>query len=451
MDIVKYLVLLISCFIISKNTYSQGDVSWISDNDFKFLESLTKDVLESSRIYPGGTVPLGHGLNNTGGVVVRPGGRDCYPAFWIRDYAMSLDCGFVPAKEQEHMLLLAASTQCGQTWIADEGGMIPQGSVADHIRMDNSLPIYFPGTYNYEKQGIPSWGMVPPYGDQFLFIHMAYYYLQSTSDTSILTTKINGTPLIDRLELAYNVPPTRNGSPVVYTTDAFRGVDFGFRDAIIITGDLCYPTILKYRASIEMAKLYEMLGYEGKAKKYINIALGIKDAIPKIFMDEDGMLRASTGRSSQPDVWGTALAVYYDIIDGSGRMKTCSYLAGSYLNGTLAFRGNVRHVLTSNDSNASTAWEATRPGLKKNTYQNGAYWGTPVGWVCFAIAQANPQLAKKMFKEYVDELRENDYRKGEGFGAPYECFNRDGEKQNPVYLTSVTCPYAVVKQKIKKD
>ncbi len=450
MNIFKYFILSLFCFIISINAFSQEDVSWLSDRDFKFLEGLTQDVLESSRIYPGGAVPLGYGLNNTGGVLVRPGGRDCYPAFWIRDYAMSLDCGFIPAEEQKHMLLLTASTQCDQTWITDGGSMIPQGSVADHIRMDNSQPIYFPGTYNYEDQGIPSWGMTPPYGDQFFFIHMAYCYLESTSESGILTKKINGTSLIDRLELAYKVPPTRNDSPVVFTTDEFRGVDFGFRDAIIITGDLCYPSILKYRASVEMAKLYDMTGDDAKAKKYQKIALKLKEAIPQKFMDEDGMLRASTGKSSQPDVWSTALAVYLNILEGKERLKTCNYMADSYLKGTLTHRGNVRHILTSDDSNESTAWEVTRPGLKKNTYQNGAYWGTPVGWVCFAIAQVNPRLAKKMFKEYVNELRENDYRKGEEYGAPYECFNQDGEKQNPVYLTSVTCPFAVVKSENKK-
>ncbi len=449
MSIIRF-ILSIFCFTISMNAFSQEDVSWISDRDSKFLEGLTQDVLESSRIYPGGTVPLGYGLNNTGGVLIRPGGRDCYPAFWIRDYAMSLDCAFIPAEEQKHMLLLTASTQCDQTWITDGGSMIPQGSVPDHIRMDNSQPIYFPGTYNYEDQGDPSWGMTPPYGDQFFFIHMAYYYLQSTSDSNILTKKINGTSLIDRLELAYKVPPTRNGSPVVYTTDDFRGVDFGFRDAIIITGDLCYPSILKYRASLEMAKLYDMTGDEAKARKYRDIALKLKKAIPQKFMDEDGMLRASTGKSSQPDVWSTALAVYLNILEGEEHLKTCNYIADSYLKGTLTYWGNVRHILTSDDANESTAWEVTRPNLKKNTYQNGAYWGTPVGWVCFAIAQVNPNLAKNMFKEYVDELRENDYRKGEEYGAPYECFNPDGEKQNPVYLTSVTCPYAVVKSVNKK-
>jgi len=443
----KYLILIVFCLFLVLKAFAQqsGNNSIINNKDFEFLETLTKDVLESSRIYSGQEVPLGFGVNNTGGTLIRPGGRDCYPAFWIRDYAMSLDCGFITVEEQKHMLLLTASTQCDQTWISRGGSMIPTGAIADHIRMDNSLPIYFPGTYSYEDQGTATWGKTPPYGDQFLFVHMAYIYLKTTDDINLLTTKINGTSLIDRLELAFKVPPVNTDNQIVYTTDEFRGVDFGFRDAITITGDLCFPSILKYRASNELAELFEMLGDTLKADKYKNIAKNIRAAIPQLFMDENGMLLASTGKSSQPDVWSTALAIYYNILDDNQSLKSCRYLADAYLKGELAYKGNIRHILTCDDASESSAWKYTSTNLKKDTYQNGAYWGTPVGWVCFAIARADVQLAKKLAGEYINELRENDYRKGKKFGAPYECFNKTGENQNPVYLTSVTCPFAVLK------
>src|SRR5690606_5143946 len=92
-----------------------GDI--LGDEDFMFLESLTKDVLESSRIVPGQVISSDFGPNNTGGVLIRPGGRNAYPSFWIRDYAMSLESGLIPLPEQKHMLRVTASTQCDQTWI----------------------------------------------------------------------------------------------------------------------------------------------------------------------------------------------------------------------------------------------------------------------------------------------------------------------------------------------
>jgi hypothetical protein len=151
---------------------------------------------------------------------------------------MSVDCGFVSEEEQKHMLQLTASTQCDQTWISKTGSIIPLGTIADHIRIDDSKPIYFPGTYDNMNQGGEKWGMVPPYSDQYFFIHMAYNYVKNTGESKILFQEVNGIKLINRLELAYNVPPVQQGGVLVHTSDNFRGVDFGFRDVIYMTGDL---------------------------------------------------------------------------------------------------------------------------------------------------------------------------------------------------------------------
>ncbi|MGV8096104.1 MAG: hypothetical protein AB2L24_29990 [Mangrovibacterium sp.] len=62
------------------NIYGQPDkFPILTESDFGFLEEMTKDVLESSRIYPGQTITSGPLPNNTGGILIRPGGRDCYP------------------------------------------------------------------------------------------------------------------------------------------------------------------------------------------------------------------------------------------------------------------------------------------------------------------------------------------------------------------------------------
>ena len=412
----------------------------LSDEDFKFLETLTETIIDSSRIYPGQKVADQMGNNNTGIVLVKPGGRGSYPAFWIRDYAMSLESGFITKEEQRNMLMLTASTQADRTWITKNGSMIPLGAIADHIRMDDSLPIYFPGTYSFEEQGTPVFGMTPPYGDQFFFVHMAHYYVGTTTDLSILDKEINGLRLIDRLEIAFNVPPSRLDNHIVTTTDHFRGIDFGFRDVMTITGDLCYPSILKFKAALELSELYEKRNNQEKAEKYRFIAAKIKEAIPLLFMDSRGMLKASNGKGSQADVWSTALAIYYNILSNEETEKTSSFLSQTYENGYLSYKGNIRHILTTDDFSDSTAWEFSL--AKKNTYQNGAYWGTPTGWVCYAIAKTNFKLAQKLAKEFIDDLRENDFRKGLEYGAPYECFHPSGHKQNPLYMTTVSCPLA---------
>jgi hypothetical protein len=154
------------------------------------------------------------------------------------------------------------------------------------------------------------------------------------------------------------------------------------------------------------------------------------------------MLLASTGKGKQPDVWSTSLAVYFGILEGDQQKKTCQFLRDAYQKGSLASKGNVRHILTTDDFNTSTAWEFSL--AQKNSYQNGAYWGTPSGWVCYAIAKVDIPAAQKLAKEYIDDLRVGDYRKGIEFGAPWECYNSD-KPQNAVYLTSVSCPLIVFK------
>ena len=139
---------------------------------------------------------------------------------------------------------------------------------------------------------------------------MAFNYIYESRDKNILIEKINDIKLIDRLVLAFNVPPANKDNEIVYTEEKTRGVDFGFRDAIVITGDLCLASILKYNAAKQLSFCFIQLNDQIKANKYLEIAEKLKRSIPSIFQLKNGMMSASTGKSNQPDVWATALAVY---------------------------------------------------------------------------------------------------------------------------------------------
>jgi hypothetical protein len=438
-QILFFAILLMPCALV------QGQHKNILDtNDLTFLEEMVKDVMEASRIYPGQKISKDFGPNQTEGILIRPGGRTSYPAFWIRDYAMSIETGYVSEKEQKHMLVLTASTQSDSLIWTKWGTSIPKGSIADHIRIDDGKPIYFPGTYSFENQGEKKWGMQPPFCDQFFFIQMAYFYVKSFSKTIQLTNEIKGVKLIDRLEMAYQMPPSDTRSHLVQVDETNRGVDFGFRDAIYITGKLCYASLLKYQAAKQMAYLFTKMGNKSKSFRYQQEANLLKLSIIRTFIDARGMLRASTGISAQADVWATSLAIHLGVLTGQSRLKAAQYLRDSYLRGELSQKGNVRHIIKSDDFSSTTAWEKSVVPI--NTYQNGAYWGTPVAWVCQAIAFVDLSSAQKLAKEFIQELREGDFRKGDTFGSPWECFN-DKLTQNPVYLTSVAVPLIIFKKK----
>ena len=437
-QILFFAILLMPCTLV------QGQQkSILGTNDLVFLEQMVKDVMEASRIYPGQKISKDFGPNQTEGVLIRPGGRTSYPAFWIRDYAMSIETGYVSEKEQKHMLDLTASTQSDSLIRTKWGTSIPKGSIADHIRIDDGKPIYFPGTYSFENQGEKKWGMQPPFCDQFFFIQMAYFYVKSFSKTPTLSKEINGVKLINRLEQAYQMPPSHPRSHLVQVDETNRGVDFGFRDAIYITGKLCYASLLKYQAARQMAYLYGKIGNKSMSLRYQQEANLLKISIVSTFIDTRGMLRASTGMSGQADVWATSLAINLGVLTGKSRLKAAQYLRDAYLRGELSQKGNIRHVIKSDDFSATSAWEKSVVPI--NTYQNGAYWGTPVAWVCQAIAFVDLPSAQKLAKEFIQELREGDFRKGDTFGSPWECFN-DKLTQNPVYLTSVAVPLIIFKK-----
>src|SRR5512143_2399664 len=92
--------------------------------DLAFLKSLTGAVLEASRVPPGAKVG-DIGPNTSGGTLIRPGGRGDYPAFWIRDYTMSVECGLVPAADQLHALRYTAAHQVDQETRLPAGSVLP--------------------------------------------------------------------------------------------------------------------------------------------------------------------------------------------------------------------------------------------------------------------------------------------------------------------------------------
>ncbi len=207
-------------------------------------------------------------------------------------------------------------------------------------------------------------------------------------------------------------------------------------------------SILRCRAAEQLADLYRISGSPQEAERYRSLAGTISRDIQATFMRDGGLLRASTGRSAQPDVWGSAFAVYPGVLSTRNARRVSQALARALSDGAIAWQGNIRHVPTDRDFSELSAWEQTVNNVfSRNRCQNGAYWNTPTGWVCHAVAGVDAEAARALALEYVEELRTGDFRRGDEYGSPYECIHPDGDyRQNPVYLTSVTCPLAAFRR-----
>ncbi|MBP1990173.1 hypothetical protein [Paenibacillus eucommiae] len=426
-----------------------------------YLQKLTLSVVDDSRIRPGvslfdlqGGIQLQEQVttmpcvNQTGITLIRPGGWACYPAFWIRDLAMSLDSDAVGLDELKAMIRLTASSQNGPEALRMDDAFVPAFAVPDHINLDGS-PVYFPGTYSSgTDQGGGIWGRIPPYCDYFYFIEMVDYYVRKSGDSGFLNETIQGVTLIERLEQAFLVPEYEPSSGIVKTSLERRAVNFGFNDSIVQSGYLLFATLLKYRAALMLADLLPASGAAGSQNAdYREIAEKIKQNLPTIFGDKSGWLIASTECGKQQDVWGTVYAVYLGLLEGSYLDQALQAIREGYLNGTTCYQGNVRHIPTTNDYSQTSAWEKTATDYPKNVYQNGAYWAAPVGWYAYALSEIEPELATELVEVYIAGIQGEDYRDLHGEGAPWECLHPEGEyRQNGVYMVSVALPYAVFKE-----
>jgi len=78
-----------------------------------------------------------------------------------------------------------------------------------------------------------------------------------------------------------------------------------------------------------------------------------------------------------------------------------------------------------------------KTGCKRDTYQNGAFWGTPVGWYAYTLNRVDPALADKALVDLV-----NDYAvRGVG-----EWVFGDHVALPQGYMSSATLPLAGIRR-----
>jgi hypothetical protein len=424
----------------------------IDQPSLAFLKELAAATVESARIRPGQSRG-GTGPNSTGLTLITPGGH--YPALWTRDFAMSLDCGLIRAAEILPQLRLLARCQNGEKERRlPSGAIIPPFAIVDHVNLAGGA-VFYPGSYSAgDDQGAPPWGPLPPIDDHFYFIHIAYALWRDTGDAGFLGEAIGGRTLLDRLERAFHSPASDPKTGAAVTTKDRRAVGFGFQDSVYLLGALSFTTLLRYRAARQLADLCQAGGQAQAAADYTQAARTIAAHLVPVFGDpakRDGWLLAATEVGKQPDVWATLFALHLGVLpaEAADRARTTVLAAVRAPGNTIESQGAVRHVPSDRYFRPNQCWEAGGGGV--NTYQSGAYWHTPTGWLIEALQTVDPPLAREVCDRLIRHLREGDFRKGAGLGAPWECFGLDlAGAQNPVYMTSVTLPLAVLQRLLSR-
>lgn len=408
---------------------------------------MTRDVVEASRVKAGSNGGGHSPLTNTCGFTLITPGKDTYQAFWPRDFSMALYSGFISTEEIRNHFYLLCRVQNGPNEKKLANGLhIPPWAIPDHVNYDGQ-PVWFPGTMSSgSDEGKGLCGRMPPVDNNYEFIHIAFVLAQATGDTTFINERIDGVPISERLELAFGAPTIDRETGLVQTTEQDRAVGFGFCDAETHTGKLLFASLLRYRAARELEQFCRASAQYCAASHYCALESQLRANLGKTFADPKigRWLRASIGLSSQPDVWETLYALKLGVLDHRTAGAARKTIAEAVRNGSITYQGGVRHVPTNFDFSASKSWE--RSIVPVNTYQNGAYWHTAAGWLIEALWKEDRALAVKTFEEMIAQLRDQDFRKGPGHGAPWECFGRHGQaRQNPVYMASVALPYSELK------
>lgn len=398
------------------------------------FEKTAADVLNRCALVigPGGRLKRAYRLHV-------PSGDMKYPSFWVRDAAMMAESGLIDTGELwdwiEFVCLYGHSG--GEERRLRNGLSVPPWSVPDHINFDGG-PVFYPGTYGSgDDQGNGRFGFFPPHDDAYYFIHMIHqFYRQAAKGGAlhILNEPIGGYSPLDRARKAFGACRIDEATGLCESRWPFYTVDWGFCDSIVKTGLLLFPSLLRLRAAGQLADLAGVWSPSDR-RRYEEAAARLRRSIVVAFATPGGWLLSATERCRQPDVWGTAFAVWTGALRGAPLDSALEALRASYRAGIVSSDGYIRHVPIGYDASADTVWQGS---ADKNAYQNGGYWATPAGWYAYALSLADRSLAAELLSELMNHTsahREN--------GAPYEWKARDEDRYSGRwYGTSAALPYA---------
>jgi hypothetical protein len=134
-----------------------------------------------------------------------------------------------------------------------------------------------------------------------LFVHTAWCLHRATGRTDFLDARINGLTLFQRLTAAFETPGVDAKTGMVATDAERRAVGFGFCDGICLTGNLLFPSLLRYRAAGELAELCSATALQDQAPAYRQIQERIAANLAPTFCEParvKGWLLAATGNET---------------------------------------------------------------------------------------------------------------------------------------------------------
>eukprot|EP00759_Apiculatamorpha_spiralis_P050201 PhF_6_TR4523/c0_g1_i2/m.6326 len=161
---------------------------------------------------------------------------------------------------------------------------------------------------------------------------------------------------------------------LVYNDEVSPNCTYGFTDTVRKTGDLLFTSLVTYDAAKRIHHYASLLGC-GNIAYYSSLMITIQSGVQTLRDNTTGMLFAASKSCRQIDVWGSLYAVSLKLLSPKHSQQVINYVVSQASN--IFLRGQVRHLVFPEVWQQCFNGGCPTPG----TYQNGAYWATPLGWI----------------------------------------------------------------------
>jgi hypothetical protein len=359
-------------------------VKWLADKSTAMIRASRRGMADGTAAFP-------------------PQVGSHYDAFWLRDYAYMLEgnIGAFTDKELRDACLLFVKS------LRDDGAGV------DCVGFDGRL-IYKPGYGTMGENPVAD-------GSPFT-VDVAWRTWDRTRDTDL----VRG--IIDSLVRCLGATPRSAESGLVFIDPSkeWDRCPYGFTDSIRKTGNELFCSLLFFRSCRQLADLLEVVGPADESRTWRAEADRVAESVRRVFWHpESSLFHAATVRCNQPDIWGSAFAVYLGVATPEQAQAIATYFRDHY--GEIVYRGQLRHLP------GGMYWDNQKPA--EAPYQNGGFWATPVGWFVYTLDLVDPPLADKTFLDMVEDFR-----------AHGVCENVYGEHYYvPDYNASASLPLAGVR------
>jgi hypothetical protein len=190
--------------------------------------------------------------------------------------------------------------------------------------------------------------------------------------------------------------PTVDG--LAFNDPAAPNCSFGFEDSVTMPGRMLTVSLLLYDAATQLGALAAQTSC-GDPAFYKALADAVAASVDSLYdvNGTSGLFLASDGIEDVPDVFGSAYLVKLGLSTPERRQGVADFLAGQWHNSSSSDGDrSSRSTLTTTIFQEGQARHLPYPDVWKRcwtgcpspgTYQNGAFWATPLNWIIPALAE----------------------------------------------------------------